>query len=306
MNSTTINKENDSPILTTTPKSHVDDLRHSRTPTSESIKLLSTSDDNLKIPSGLFSNSNTPMKLTDQEYNDEDLEHFAKSLEERVTFLIHSNEEELENLLLSTQNLVELGIHDDDVNEEGFLIDTSFSNEDGIEVELGRLADAERLLRDELVEVNDKGFDFMRYADDDSESSEESESADGCLDASANKGGEEEEGVEVCVKNGAPSPTNVVDGIYDSQREKGLDREQSKTSTKDILSDDCVTAANSHADMRATTMKPQNADAKIDRVELAKPTINHFSRLMLNAMIEIITLPETISMMMFDENQVQY
>lgn len=251
-----------------------------------------------------FSYTYTPFKTAEgQEYNEEDLKNLAESLAPRVTSLLHSNEAALENLLSSTRNLVELG----DVDETGGS-DQSMNEEDGIEGELDRLADAERLLRDEL-EMSNVGFDFMRYAyvdesrsESESESSEHGDHSDGII----SEDDEEEHGV---VLHDAAKDDNAVvdnsflsvddhDGIYessssdasfcDSQGERGLDREtktEPETASKpigtvsmlNILSDDSA-AASVSADVDAgadsntgkNTVLPRNAGTTIRRSVIAE------------------------------------
>ena len=155
-----------------------------RTPTStkENVQYLSIpSDDNLKIPPDLFANfdnfENNPIEPSSpqtsdteeqqHEYEEEDLENFAESLAPRVTSLIQSNEAALDDFMSSTRNMSGqkyTNEYESDSDEEGALLlnSNSFAHEDGIEMELDRLADSERQLRDEL-DNNKQEYNFMKY-----------------------------------------------------------------------------------------------------------------------------------------------
>ena len=137
-----------------------------------------------------YNHNGTNKNMNDVDYNEEDLRKLAESLAPRVTSLLNSNEAALENLLSSTRNFVHEydANNDDDLDPYTRQRNHDDNEGDEIEGELDRLADAERLLRDEL-EMSNVGFDFMRYTygseDDDNDDDASDEDADADADAGA-------------------------------------------------------------------------------------------------------------------------
>jgi hypothetical protein len=97
----------------------------------------------------------------EKDYDEDELKIVASKMSPKVSSLLESNEVALDKLLA---NNYQTWLEEEKKFGAKVTADVDSDEEDGIEEEINRLADAEQLLRDEL-EMSDMGFGFLSYFD---------------------------------------------------------------------------------------------------------------------------------------------
>lgn len=148
----------------------------------------------------------------EKEYDEEELKTVASKMSPRVSSLLESNEAALDNLLSKNY---QTWLDEEKKFGAKLPADVGSDEEDGIEEELNRLADAEQLLRDEL-EMSDMGFGFLSYLDVEGSEEDSSEGGQGSHEEDYEINHVEQSGGE---SNYSHESSHIIDGRAASEQQ---------------------------------------------------------------------------------------